>query len=685
MFHVCNAQYAAINNFDAYHTREGLSNNYITGALQDSFGFIWIATKKGLNRYDGNNFLQFYADASSNSLPQDEIAGIKMLPGNRLACLTTTGLYLINTKTLEAKTLLIPADSLKFSFKVNVIMDVEGDEQGNIFLLTRSGFYAVNAAGKLWYRYDYYSARDAEEKAFTFGYSIIRVNKFYVLSTEAGALIFDPGKRKLEPLSRSKDSFLLSIQDPVIPFRTMYKNENVFANLKSEFNYLELFDILLRRKNVVQLSTAERELFDWRSAMFKLDDSLYAICGKEKGFYFIRYNRKKKDFFFDSSLNFKEFYCKAVLKDRQGNLWVGTKNGIFREKNLKGLIEKIILPPGAHPPSGSLSMRIVAIADNKIFAGSTAGIFVYDEPTGKFLKHIDLTAIHPSSNIITSLLSLNNNTVLVGGIGPLISLNPYNFTFHALALPGWDKFSWIATLHKDRQGNIFASNNREGGFYLLKKNQHAFIYEDHRNNPLFKIMLPYSIASDYSNNIWFAGQGISRYNIISGTFDLLLNSFPKIKTERKEVGSLVFDKNEKLYFSLAENGLVVYDLFTKKFKLFSRTNGLPDNNILALYLLKNILWIGTASGIASLNTETNELQNYNIANELPDESFTGFNFYYDSLHNQLYAPFNNTILRFNPANLKKNKTPPIFFIENIHINNQKIILNSNLIYFVHCC
>ena len=33
----------------------GLSYNTATCCLQDSYGFIWIGTENGLNRYDGCN------------------------------------------------------------------------------------------------------------------------------------------------------------------------------------------------------------------------------------------------------------------------------------------------------------------------------------------------------------------------------------------------------------------------------------------------------------------------------------------------------------------------------------------------------------------------------------------------------------------------------------------------------
>ena len=45
--------------FDHLNVKSGLSNNYILDIFQDSEGYLWIATRNGLNRYDGYNFNVF--------------------------------------------------------------------------------------------------------------------------------------------------------------------------------------------------------------------------------------------------------------------------------------------------------------------------------------------------------------------------------------------------------------------------------------------------------------------------------------------------------------------------------------------------------------------------------------------------------------------------------------------------
>ncbi len=58
-------------------THDGLSNNHILDIKQDAYGFVWIATRHGLNRYDGYEFKHYYyQESDSTSLPSNYITSI---------------------------------------------------------------------------------------------------------------------------------------------------------------------------------------------------------------------------------------------------------------------------------------------------------------------------------------------------------------------------------------------------------------------------------------------------------------------------------------------------------------------------------------------------------------------------------------------------------------------------------
>jgi ligand-binding sensor domain-containing protein len=52
------------NDFTSYTRLQGLSNNSISGIVQDSTGYLWVATYKGLNKFDGRNFTNYYTGSA---------------------------------------------------------------------------------------------------------------------------------------------------------------------------------------------------------------------------------------------------------------------------------------------------------------------------------------------------------------------------------------------------------------------------------------------------------------------------------------------------------------------------------------------------------------------------------------------------------------------------------------------
>ena len=46
--------------FYSYTTNQGLSCSEVLDVMQDKYGFIWVATKNGLNKFDGQSFTQFF-------------------------------------------------------------------------------------------------------------------------------------------------------------------------------------------------------------------------------------------------------------------------------------------------------------------------------------------------------------------------------------------------------------------------------------------------------------------------------------------------------------------------------------------------------------------------------------------------------------------------------------------------
>ena len=64
-------------DFVRYTVKDGLSHNYVTCLQQDDAGYMWIGTDVGLNRFDGNSFVNFYQGSNPIPLPSNIVSNIK--------------------------------------------------------------------------------------------------------------------------------------------------------------------------------------------------------------------------------------------------------------------------------------------------------------------------------------------------------------------------------------------------------------------------------------------------------------------------------------------------------------------------------------------------------------------------------------------------------------------------------
>src|SRR6202035_1016825 len=78
--------------FEHLDINEGLSQNNVLCMLQDSRGFMWFGTRNGLNKYDGYEFKVYKNDAKNkNSLSNNFISGIIEDTGGNIWAATRGG------------------------------------------------------------------------------------------------------------------------------------------------------------------------------------------------------------------------------------------------------------------------------------------------------------------------------------------------------------------------------------------------------------------------------------------------------------------------------------------------------------------------------------------------------------------------------------------------------------------
>ena len=106
--------------FDHLTVDDGLSSNHVFCIHQDSLGFMWFGTTRGLNRWNGTDFRIFRHDPlDSNSLSNDEVKCIFQDDSRYLWIATTNGLNKLNQETEQLTPYFFNDDSASSNFIVS--------------------------------------------------------------------------------------------------------------------------------------------------------------------------------------------------------------------------------------------------------------------------------------------------------------------------------------------------------------------------------------------------------------------------------------------------------------------------------------------------------------------------------------------------------------------------------------
>ncbi|MEM9835242.1 MAG: ATP-binding protein [Bacteroidota bacterium] len=115
---------------DRLTIEDGLSQGYVSALLQDRQGFLWVGTKNGLNRYDGNTFEVFAAEPTqANVLAEDWVTDLLEIGDYLLIATNGPKLSLLHRPTRKFYTLSLEEHlrQPQVDFAAKLLQDSNGD------------------------------------------------------------------------------------------------------------------------------------------------------------------------------------------------------------------------------------------------------------------------------------------------------------------------------------------------------------------------------------------------------------------------------------------------------------------------------------------------------------------------------------------------------------------------------
>ncbi|MEO5946406.1 MAG: histidine kinase [Chitinophagaceae bacterium] len=664
------AQVIDEKEFTYYGLKEGLSDKYISGIEQDTAGYMWIATHRGLNRFDGKIFKKFYHDDKYNAIPDNSIYSMKLLNNNQLAIATDDGAQLISTKTLEQKNLSIATDD-KLRYWSNACRSVLNDADGNYGVSTKTGFYIFSRSGLLKQRYDYYTRKDIGKAWMLFGDDIYILPDGNVMQlNKDGLLVYDRIRNKIIDASIKYKILKKIIQE---------KNNNIFffisghelIHINIATNSFDLVDII---KGTTRSSPAcfnFKENIGWMTNPIKINDSTWAINCNSKGFYLLTINPGAKNLYCSSKKYFENKLCTIFFCDQNKNLWIGTNEGLFKQNSHPKLVESFALE---NQIPKDINITALQITDKKIFAGTDRNtLFVLDKETRKVIRQVQLGISSKVSNTVYNFYLFHPDTLWIGTSSGLYWLNLRNFSTAKIKLDKKIENPFIYLLFADKKKNIWVSILEGNTIYYYDRKAKIFQMINDSTQPLFKTT-PTSIAEDRNGNIWMGGDAIVRWNYLAQRIDTLIDHLPTQRNLKKGY-HVMADSKGNIWTTVTDDGIAKLtggDLHIRPKNLVQEKSSYVSPG-----LLQDNIFILTSTGPGYFDIDKSKSVTFNTSDGVPEELLSTFFFTADTTDGSVWFACKNVICKIPIKSSIDYINPPVLNITALSILNDTIINNPS--------
>lgn len=299
----------------------------------------------------------------------------------------------------------------------------------------------------------------------------------------------------------------------------------------------------------------------------------------------------------------------SLYRDRQGNLWIGTYfggvNNIAHESNIYDYhdLQKGFLNNKSFP----IISQIVEYREDIYFLCTEGnGLIVYNIEDKTYYDYPGLT----NDNIKTAYLDREKDILYLGlhlGGMVVIDLNNNAVTRHSVIKSGLYQSNIIRKILPYKEKLLIATYN---GLYLFDIESSTFTVfsEELHENIIYFI----DIALDRENNLWIASRGVYKYNIDSGEIRPYFNDPTDDGSLSNNNATKVYiDSENKLWIGTSGGGINLYNYETATFTKFNSRNSNLRNDYISNIIEspEGFLYLTTTQGLSYINKGNYEVFN----------------------------------------------------------------------------
>ena len=355
-----------------------LSNQRVNAFAEDKLGHIWMATQRGINRFDGNEFVHFFSTDDEQGLPDNQINAIVGLQDGRMCIATVNGVAFTTEKGNFHR---VPVE--------------DGNRNMNTLLQTRTGRLILSNNTNL---YCYIPDQDVIRPV------IRELNAFGVpsmlLDRDDKLWVITGGGFTLNCYS-TKDWQLLSSRQ--LPLQAYHIADARDGNLWfSGMGQLAILKISSGEWLPLPSSIrAEKRLMGGDiDILFPVDGNRMLMNVIGKGFFLYQKNPEKVTFQADDDFPYSipDAEVRTLFQDSRRNLWMGTMDkGYAISYYIKGLFGENKALVNAF--KGKTVTSLCTDKDGNLWINTYMdGLWCY-KLADKSLRQVDVSFLIPDSNL----------------------------------------------------------------------------------------------------------------------------------------------------------------------------------------------------------------------------------------------------------------------------------------------
>lgn len=625
-------------HFETISNSKGLSQVTVLSICQDHFGYLWVGTREGLNKYDGYNFTYFKnMPDNKHSISSDFISAIYEDKENRLWVGTDNGLNYYDRENNYFNRYHINNGSQNLS-QSNFIKCIYRKNKDELWVGSNNGLFSFVDSLKKFKRL---KLTDSHRNNIVISF-IKKINQQRLfLGTNIGLFEFSNNhfKRISTELNSSSQK---GVADEYINDIVWNEESHFWVGTNKTLIHMDQ-DLRIIEKYNTTVSSA-LILSNNRIKSLSFDDKKNLWIGTEKGLSIIDENLDRVVNFISEKPNYvnlsnDEINC--IYRDINQVLWVGTNSGGLNKFSWAQLRFSSI-EAGKRDGKHLSNKDVYAIFEdlNHIFwFGTNRGLNRYD-PNSKQFKYYFFEEIHTGSiGKIRSIVDARGGNLWLGTYGGLILFHPQTGKYRkiTISVKGKIRHSQLIASLINTSSNILWVGTSDQGLYSYNIVENKFIefrHDPKDSSTLSSNNIRTMILND-DGNIWVGtyGGGLDFFNTRTKKFTHNKN-IPgnPLSLSSDFVYSIYKNSPDELWIGTYGGGVNRFDLKNKTFEHFMMEDGLPNEVVYGIVGDgQGCLWMSTNNGLSRLNTKY-----LNIQGEREKRAFRN----YDSFDGLLSNEFN---------------------------------------------